>query len=298
MNLTPQFGVFLNPGVDNFETPLQWAKTADETGLDWLTIQDHPYQRRFLETWTLLTALAVSTENIHVSMNVGNLPLRPPAVLAKQVTTLDVLTHGRAALGLGAGAFWEGVAAFGGEKRTPGEAFGAFKDALHIIRDLWESDGKAVTYTGEHYQVKGAHFGPLPTRKIPILVGAYGPKMLDLAGRMTDGVIVSLSYIQPPKLLENNARIDAGAEAAGRTPQEIQRMLNVGGTIRPGNSSEGSISDGALNGTTAYWVEQLVQFSQEYRQDTFIFSPNGDVNQQIEIFAKEIVPRVKDQLTS
>src|SRR5512147_1478669 len=103
MSLTPQFGIFLDPTAGDPREPFRLAKIADRRGLDLLTIQDHPYQGRFYETWTLLTALAMATEHIHVSPNVANLPLRLPAVLAKQAATLDILTGGRVELGIGAG---------------------------------------------------------------------------------------------------------------------------------------------------------------------------------------------------
>src|SRR5512145_2832738 len=98
MSLAPLFGIFLDPTAGDPRQPFQWAKLADENGLDLLTMQDHPYQWRYYETWTLLTALAMATERIHVSTNVTNLPLRLPSMLAKQAATLDLLTGGRVEL--------------------------------------------------------------------------------------------------------------------------------------------------------------------------------------------------------
>ncbi|MCI0728441.1 MAG: LLM class flavin-dependent oxidoreductase, partial [Chloroflexi bacterium] len=178
MALAPLFGVFLDPTAGDPREPFRLAKIADENGLDLLTIQDHPYQWRFYENWTLLTALAMATERIHVSPNVANLPLRLPAVLAKQAATLDVLTGGRVELGLGAGGFWQAIAAYGGPKRPPAEAYAAFEDALHILRGMWDNTGKSFTYQGKIYAVKGAKPGPAPAHRIPIWTGALGPKML------------------------------------------------------------------------------------------------------------------------
>lgn len=188
MALTPLFGLFLDPTAGDPRDPFRLAKIADENGLDLLTVQDHPYQWRFYETWTLLTALATATERIRVSPNVGNLPLRLPAVLAKQAATLDVLTGGRVELGLGAGGFWDAIAAFGGPKRTPSEAYAAFEDALHILRGMWDNPvGKSFTYNGKIYAVKGAKPGPAPAHRIPIWTGASGPKMLRLTGAWPTG---------------------------------------------------------------------------------------------------------------
>ncbi len=98
-----KFGYFLIPNV---EDPLiETAKTVERLGLDYVAVQDHPYQRRFVDTWTLLSMIAASTERIGLFPDVASLPLRPPAVLAKAAASLDVLSGGRVELGLGAGAF-------------------------------------------------------------------------------------------------------------------------------------------------------------------------------------------------
>ena len=88
-------------------------RAADEGGIDLVGIQDHPYQWRYVDTWTLIAWLAARTERIRFFPDVANLPLRPPAVLAKAAASLDVLSGGRVELGLGAGAFWEAIGADG-----------------------------------------------------------------------------------------------------------------------------------------------------------------------------------------
>src|SRR2546426_8314307 len=115
-----RFGVFVVPEAT--ERPLQQAAIADEVGFDIIGVQDHPYQRRFFDTWTLLTAMAMRTERITVFPDVANLPLRPPAVLAKAAATLDLLSGGRVELGLGAGGFWDAIKAYGGPLGPPGGA--------------------------------------------------------------------------------------------------------------------------------------------------------------------------------
>src|SRR5450631_1959363 len=78
-----QFGIFVTPQAAQAEAVLELAMLADVLGLDLVSFQDHPYQARFLDTWTLLSVVAAPTANIHVAPNVANLPLRPPAVLAR-----------------------------------------------------------------------------------------------------------------------------------------------------------------------------------------------------------------------
>lgn len=297
MGLNPQFGIFLDPTAGDPREPFRLTKIADDNGLDLLTIQDHPYQGRFYETWTLMTALAMASEHLRVTPNVANLPLRLPSVLAKQAATLDILTGGRVELGLGAGGFWDAIVAYGGTRRTPAEAYNAFEDALHIMRGMWDSTSRSFSYDGKIYSVKGALVGPKPAHRIPIWAGAIGPKMLRLTGRMADGLFISLAYITPDKLPEFNAQIDEGAREAGRSPDAIRRGYNVGGVIRPGAGSVGTLTNG-IDGTAGFWVDTLVHFYTEYRQDTFIFWGGGDVGQQIEVFAKEVAPAVKERVAA
>src|SRR2546429_9351492 len=111
-----RFGVFVIPEAT--DRPLQQALVADELGFDVIGVQDHPYQRRFFDTWTLLTAIAMRTERLAVFPDVANLPLRPPAMLAKAAASLDLLSGGRVELGLGAGGVWAGGK---GNRRAVGE---------------------------------------------------------------------------------------------------------------------------------------------------------------------------------
>lgn len=296
MALTALFGANVDPNTDRLQETYDRAHLADESGLDLITMQDHPYQRRFLDTWTLLSALAVKTSHVHLGTNVANLPLRPPAMLAKMAASLDVISGGRAELGLGAGAFWQAVTAMGGPSRTPGEAYQAFEDALHIIRGYWDNAGRSLTYKGEIYQVQGTQPGPAPLHPIRIWVGASGPRMLRLTGRMGDGVLVSSSYEPPARLLEINAHIDEGAAEAGRSPDAIRRGYNLMGFIDLG--LDGAKPDrnekGLIYGTAGEWIDQLVEFYTDYRQDTFIFWPVGDHPlEQLRAFATGIAPAVK-----
>ena len=297
MALTPQFGIFLVPMATNPGELFWQAKIADDNGLDLLLIQDHPYQPRFFETWTLLTALAIKTERIHLSPGVADLPLRLPSVLAKQAATLDVLTGGRVELGLGAGAYWDAIAGFGGPQRTPAEAYSAYEDALHILRGMWDDPGNEFTYHGKVYNVKGAKFGPAPAHRIPIWAGAVGPKMLRLTGRMADGLFVTFAFFPPERLPEVHTLVDEGAREAGRSPEAIRRGNNIHGVIRPGAGRKSFPAEpGIIDGTASYWADQLTTLYREHRQDTFSFWPNGDIVQQTETFAKEVVPAVKERL--
>src|SRR5690242_12334237 len=149
------FGCFLPPDARQAEAVVALTRYADQIGLDLVGIQDHPYQHRFLDTLTLLATLAGQTERIRLVPDVINLPLRPPAVLARAAASLDILSGGRVELGLGSGAFPDGVTAMGGPRRDPKEAVDALAEAIAIIRALW-TPGQPATFNGEHYQLRGA----------------------------------------------------------------------------------------------------------------------------------------------
>src|SRR5215211_4332909 len=110
-----KFGAFLVPDASTPLLPI--AQEAERLGLDYIAIQDHPYQRRFVDTFTLLSMLAATTSRIGLFPDVANLPLRPPAVMAKAAASMDLLSGGRFELGLGAGGFWDAIQAYGGPRR-------------------------------------------------------------------------------------------------------------------------------------------------------------------------------------
>jgi len=281
-----EFGVSVEPLADPPEWAARVARAADVAGLDLVGIQDHPYQRRFLDTWTLISTLVPVTEHIRFFPDVANLPLRPPAMLAKAAASLDVLSGGRVEMGIGAGAFWDAVVAMGGPRRSPGEAVRSVEEAIKIMRMVW-SDERSVRFDGELYSLKGMRPGPHPVHDIGIWVGAYGPKMLDLIGRIADGWVPSLGYAPPGRLPEMNRRIDEGAQRAGREPGEIRRAYNLSGNI-------GTEDEGLLESPASRWVETLTGFALEHGMDTFIYWPSGDHERQVEVFAGEVVPAVKE----
>lgn len=287
------FGLNVDPSTANLDEAYRRARIADQNDLELITIQDHAYNRRHLETWTLMTALAAATKKVHVGGNVLTLPLRPPAMLAKQAATLDVISNGRLQLGLGAGAYPPGINAFGGPDLSPPEQVRAFQEGLEIIRGLWRSNGRSFSYDGDFYQVQGAHFGPTPTGPIPIWVGAIGPQMQRLTGRLADGLLISNAYVPPGQLPAVNERLDEGAAQAGRSPDAVRRGYNLMGVLdlgRPDTKLDDP-EEGHLVGDVQHWIDEIVRLHEEHRQDTFIFWPiAGDELRQIEVFTKEVVP--------
>ena len=281
-----EFGASVEPLADPPDWAARKARAADRAGLDLVGIQDHPYQRRFFDTWTLISTLVPVTERVRFFPDVANLPLRPPAMLAKAAASLDVLSGGRIEMGLGGGAFWDAIVAMDGPRRSPREAVRSVEEAIEVMRLVWRVE-RSLRFDGELYSLKGMRPGPHPVHPIGIWVGAYGPRMLDLIGRLADGWVPSLGYSPPEKLPELHKRIDSGAEKAGRKPGEIRRVYNVAGRIGP----EG---DGLLDGPASKWVDTLSRFALESGMDTFIYWPSEDHERQIELFANEVVPAVRE----
>jgi alkanesulfonate monooxygenase SsuD/methylene tetrahydromethanopterin reductase-like flavin-dependent oxidoreductase (luciferase family) len=224
-----KLGVFVVPDASDPQLTLDQIVAADRAGLDLVGVQDHPYQRRFFDTWTLLSYVAARTERITLLPDVINLPLRQPAVLAKAAASLDVLSGGRVELGLGAGAFWEGVEAMGGPRRTPGESVEALEEAMRIMRSFLDME-QSVRFEGRHYRAAGAKPGPPPPHRIGLWVGAYGPRMLRLTGRLGDGWLPSVggAYLPEDQVPERQRVIDEAARRGGRDPSEIVRAANLG----------------------------------------------------------------------
>jgi alkanesulfonate monooxygenase SsuD/methylene tetrahydromethanopterin reductase-like flavin-dependent oxidoreductase (luciferase family) len=285
----PDFGFFLIPEAASYPDLVRQVEATERGGLDLVGIQDHPYQRRFLDTFALIADLLARTERLRFFPDVANLPLRSPATLAKLAASLDVMSGGRFELGLGAGAFWDAVAAMGGPRRSPGESVDALAEAVEIIRRAWSGE-RSVSFDGRHYSVAGFHPGPPPAHEIGIWIGAYKPRMLRLTGRVADGWVPSLGGAPPEAIPEMRRRIDDGAAEAGRDPGAVRRLYNVSGTIVDGETR------GLLEGPPEHWVETLVHFAADLGFDGFVFWPKEDPLGQIERFAREVAPGVRDAL--
>jgi alkanesulfonate monooxygenase SsuD/methylene tetrahydromethanopterin reductase-like flavin-dependent oxidoreductase (luciferase family) len=279
-----KFGYFLIP---NAGAPLfSIAQEVERRGLDYIAVQDHPYQRRFVDTWTLLSMIAASTSRIGLFPDVANLPLRPPAVMAKAAASIDLLSGGRFELGLGAGGFWDAIEAYGGPRRTPGAALAALAEAIQVIRKVWSGD-RNLRFEGQYYQLRGAQSGPRPAHPIGIWLGVTGPRALKLAGQVADGWVPSFRG-DLKKIADMTKQLNDAAAEAGRDPASIRRILNVNGTITDGGTM------GMLEGPVNQWVEELTNLSITYGFDTFIFWGEGEG--QLQRFAEEVVPAARTQI--
>ena len=221
---------FTYPGVpddDLFERIAALAAAAEESGFDSVFVMDHFYQLgglglpsdHMLEAYTLLAGLAARTSTIQLGALVTGVTYRHPAVLAKMVTTLDVVSSGRAILGIGAGWFEDEHAAYGIPFPPPGERLDRLEEALQICRAMFTEEHANVA--GRHYQVNYALNNPRPIRPggIPILVGGGGEKRtLRLVARYADACNL---FGQPDSIRHKLAVLARHCEEVGRDPAEI-----------------------------------------------------------------------------
>ncbi|MGI9825060.1 LLM class flavin-dependent oxidoreductase [Agromyces sp. Marseille-Q5079] len=286
-----RFGTFITPRNDPPQAAVRLAELSEASGYDLVTFQDHPYQPAFHDTQTLLTWVAARTERIHVAANVANVPLRPPAVLARAAASLDLLSGGRFDLALGAGGFWDPIAAMGGPHLTAGQAVDALSEAIDVIRGTWDVDERSrFVVDGTYHHVNGAKRGPAPAHNIPIWIGALKPRMLRLIGRKGDGWLPSLGYLQPGDLARGNQTIDDAAIAAGRDPCEIRRLVNINGRFSNGRGG------GQFDGPAEQWVEQMLPLVLEDGIGTFILA--SDDPGTIVHFAEEVAPALREAVAA
>jgi alkanesulfonate monooxygenase SsuD/methylene tetrahydromethanopterin reductase-like flavin-dependent oxidoreductase (luciferase family) len=284
--VTVEFGAFVVPDASDPDALLEQVLAVERAGLELVGIQDHPYQRRFLDTFSLLAFLAARTSRVRLFPDVANLPLRHAALLAKASASIDVLSGGRFELGLGAGAFWDAIEAFGGRRLSGPESVDALEEAIAILHMCWSGE-RSVSFDGRHYRMRGAKFGPPPAHDIGIWLGAYGPRMMRVVGRLSDGWLPSLPRLPLDELGGRVSLLEEAAERAGRDPRSIRRIANVNGVI-----TDGPV-EGWLRGPAEHWVEELGALHAEHGFDGFVLWSDGDMTEQIGRLAAEVAPALR-----
>jgi F420-dependent oxidoreductase-like protein len=204
------------------------ARTAETSGFDSIYVMDHlhqiagvgPEENWMLEGPSTLMALAAVTETAHLGLMVGGVTYRNPALLAKMTTTLDVLSGGRAILGIGAAWFEGEHRAYGFDFPPLGQRFEQLEDALRIYRAMFTQE--RATVSGKHHSVHEAYNNPKPIRgDIPILIGGSGErKTLRMVAQYADASNVFGDDAHVKHLM---GVLDRHCEDLGRDPKEITR---------------------------------------------------------------------------
>lgn len=240
-----QIPSFTYPGDDGgqvgpaglFEVVARQAREADESGFDTVMVMDHFYQlpglgqpdEYMLECYTLLAALAQHTSTARLSALVTGNTYRNPALLAKTIATLDVVSGGRAQLGIGAGWFELEHDALGFEFGTFTDRFEKLEEALQIIGPMLR--GERPTFEGEHYRVRDAMCEPPPVGRVPIMIGGSGErKTLRMVAQYADESNLIAAPEEVPRKLDALA---GHCERLGRDRSEITVSLQRNACVAP-----------------------------------------------------------------
>ncbi len=285
---------FFLTGLSNLFKNLALIKTAvveaDRLGFDGALMTDHYMygagrlstrmsevdRNMTLETWVTLTYLAAKTEHIRLGTIVTPIPFRPPAVLAKMLSTLDVLSNGRVILGVGAGWSQEEFEGYS-EWSEPKVRVDKTKEGVELMIKLWTEP--EVTFEGRYYQAKGAVLEPKPLQKPypPLLFGGRGTRMLKLAGKYADICYLSSPDPNEPDIQKSKETVLLAAEKA----KHVNRIAFAAGRIGSGQARFGlkdycrNIESASKSGATYFLAS---------------FPANENFMGSMRIFASEVMP--------
>ncbi|MFE0804708.1 LLM class flavin-dependent oxidoreductase [Streptomyces sp. NPDC058812] len=275
---------------------LGMAQLADREGLDLFSLSDHPYVGQRLDAYATVGFLIGRTRRLAGFANVSNLPTRPPAMLARTVTSLSALSGGRVVLGMGAGGLWERIADMGVERLSPSDAVEAFEEAIVLVKKL-SGGGPPVTFQGRHYRVN--QIEPAPVAAPPVWTGSVGRKSLAATGRVADGWIPghAADWVSE-RYRTSRPVIDEAAAAVGRDPREIRTVFNLPGRITDRPLTATRDRDGRwVGGSAGQWVEELTSAVLDHGASGFmLFSPRGGTPDMASLarWAGEIAPAVRE----
>ena len=271
------------PG-DLFATVAAQAREADGAGFDTVMVMDHffqlpmlgPPEREMLECYSLLSALAQHTSNVRLGALVTGNTYRNPAVLAKTVTTLDIVSGGRAQLGIGAGWFEQEHQAFGIEFGTFTDRFEKLEEALQIILPMLRDE--RPTFTGTHYAVAGAINQPAPLSQIPVMIGGSGEKKtLRLVAQYANESNLTAPLDEVPRKLDALA---AHCERLGRDRSEITVSLQRHCCIAP--THDQAVAEIAAFGRgLGFDLDTMDDDSRDAMLSLFTFGDPDEVGEQL-----------------
>ncbi|HSW19698.1 MAG TPA: TIGR03619 family F420-dependent LLM class oxidoreductase [Ramlibacter sp.] len=297
------------PQMPDAEALVQYGVRMEELGFDSLWVWDHIFlgvdpHFPIIDSLTLLTAIAARTKKIKLSTGILVLPLRNPVILAKQISSMDQISNGRMLMAVAAGWYKREFDAVGVPYEQRGKIMG---DSLEILKRLWTEDMVNGEW-GDHKIPAGVMF-PKPVQKpCPLLIGGYADRVLKRAAVEGDGWLTY--FYKPEAFVESWAKVCAYAVEADKDPatlmngnqlpimvgasraaveETMMKWLNVDFDIAQGSKST---MDSAIMGNVDECVEQLKAHI-DVGVQKLIFVPYKYEMEQIEIIAKEIVPRLR-----
>jgi probable F420-dependent oxidoreductase len=276
-----QFGLGIAPAVTPGADPAESAHRAEELGFDFLSTSDHPCGAEpTYETWTMLSWMAAATSRIRIATRVLGVPYRSPAMVAKMAETFDRLSDGRLILGLGGGYSDHEFRAFGLKAPSPREKVEGLEDAIRIARGLWSES--SFSYQGRQFHTAAADLAPKPAHHIPIWLGTFGDRALNLTGRLADGWIPSLGSAPPEQAVVMRDKILTAARDAGRDPESITCAYHVQVSLKPHEDPS------VVTGSPEQIAERLHYFT---KLGFTALSLTGSLD-LLDVLAAEIIPRV------
>jgi F420-dependent oxidoreductase-like protein len=219
------------------------ATAVEEAGVTHLSVMDHYFQMEqvmpatdpMLEGYTTLGFLAALTKTTRLGLLVTGVTYRHPGLLAKIVSTVDVLSQGRAELGIGAAWYEREHRGLGVSYPPTAERFERLEEALQICRQMWDQDNDGA-YEGKHYQLAETLCHPAPISKPPILIGGGGEKKtLRLVATYADACNLFGSAEEVAHKLDVLRR---HCDDVGRDYDEIEKTANLSGQISDTTASD------------------------------------------------------------
>jgi F420-dependent oxidoreductase-like protein len=262
------------------------ARTAEEAGFASVWVMDHffqippvgPAEQEMLEGYSALSYLAGVTERVKLGTLVTGVTYRHPGVLAKTVTTLDVLSGGRAYLGIGAAWFDREHHGLGVPFPSLRERFERLEEALRIVKQFWS--GKAEPFQGKHYKLTETLGSPAPVSRPspPILIGGMGEKRtLRLVARYADACNL-FAFVGAAALGQKLDALKRHCEAEGRSYEEIEKT-----TLGTANLAKQSPKD---------IVAQCRELGRLGIGHAIFNFPHVDRLEPLATFGKEVIPAV------
>lgn len=224
MTFSMHFGVTLPQIKRTWDECKDAAVSFDGLGYDSAWVCDHVYgvpnpQLPILEAWSLISAVAAVTDQIQLGTLVTPPLFRNPAILAKQVATIDNIAGGRVIMGMGAGWFQPEFEAYGNPFPSLGQRMGALEEAVQIMKGMWTEE--KTSFDGKHFQVKEALCEPKPPRRPPILIGGTGEKVLmGLVARYAD--IWNNMAVTQAQLAQKVEALKKRCDELDRDPDTVQ----------------------------------------------------------------------------
>ncbi|OBK23380.1 LLM class F420-dependent oxidoreductase [Mycobacterium asiaticum] len=288
-------------GVENlFPTVIAQAREAESAGYDSLFVMDHFYQlpmlgtpdQPMLEAYTALGALATATERLQLGTLVTGNTYRNPALLSKVITTLDVVSGGRAVLGLGAGWFELEHRQLGFEFGTFTDRFNRLEEALQIIDPMIK--GERPTFSGEWYTAESAMAEPRYRDRIPIMIGGGGEKKtFGLAARYADHLNIIASFDELPRKM---AAARARCEEVGRDPATLETSLMLTVMLdekaKPDQLPENMAARMAIGGPAQIAEQVQAKVLDAGLNGAIINLPNGHIPGMITAAAEALRPLI------